>query len=220
MDGVSEDQRAHFERSGYLVIEDLVEARQVQRLRRAFEEQTQRWAAAIDVPHDEYLSVVSQWTNLWTHGDVFRQQLQDRRVTRVAAELIGCDRVRVFHDHVIAKPPRGGGTIPWHRDLPNWPIREPRVVSCWLALDDVTEASGAMRFMPGGHTEPITASIDFLNESKTWGVREGQAVSVPVSAGSVIFHHCLSWHSSPPNETSAWRRAYIAILMDGVQITS
>ena len=33
-------------------------------------------------------------------------------------------------------------------------------------------------------------------------------------AGDAIFHHCLSWHTSPPNNTNAWRRAYIAIYMD------
>jgi phytanoyl-CoA hydroxylase len=29
-----------------------------------------------------------------------------------------------------------------------------------------------------------------------------------------VFHHCLSWHSSPPNVSDAWRRAYIVIYMD------
>ncbi|MBK8593676.1 MAG: phytanoyl-CoA dioxygenase family protein [Sandaracinaceae bacterium] len=78
------------------------------------------------------------------------------RAAAIAAELIGCERVRVFHDHLIVKPPHGGGTIPWHRDLPNWPVAEPRAVSCWLALDDVTAESGAMRFMVGGHEAPMT----------------------------------------------------------------
>ena len=64
------------------------------------------------------------------------------------------------------------------------------------------------------HKEPMTRSIDFLNEAKAWGDREGDAVPVPVPAGSAIFHHCLSWHTSPPNLTAGWRRAYITIYLD------
>lgn len=214
MSEISPEQRAQFHEQGHVVVNSLVSGEQVERLREAFHAQTAAWASDIDTPIDDYLSVVSQWTNVWEQNPVFRAQLLHQRAAAIAAELIGCDQVRVFHDHLIVKPPHGGSTIPWHRDLPNLPIGQPRAVSCWLALDDVTATSGAMRFMPGGHREPMTPSIDFLNEAKVWGDREDDAVSVPVPAGSAIFHHCLSWHTSPPNTTDAWRRAYITIYMD------
>lgn len=208
------EERAAFDDYGHLVVESLVTPAQAASLRHAFEAQAVEWAAQIAADVDEYLAVVSQWTNVWLHNREFEAQLRDPRAAAIAAELIGCERVRVFHDHLIAKPPRGGDTIPWHRDLPNLPVAEPRAVSCWLALDDVSSESGAMRFMPGGHKEPVTRSIDFLNEAKTWGARAAEAVAVPVRAGSAIFHHCLSWHSSPPNTTRRWRRAYIVIYLD------
>lgn len=214
MPEITSAQRALFDEQGHVVVGPLVPTEQVERLRRAFEAQAAAWAADIDTPLDDYLSVVSQWTNVWEHNAAFRAQMFHPRAAAIAAELIGCERVRVFHDHLIVKPPHGGGTIPWHRDLPNWPVAEPRAVSCWLALDDVTAQSGAMRFMPGGHKDPITRSIDFLNEAKEWGERERDAVPTAVPAGSAIFHHCLSWHTSPPNATAGWRRAYITIYLD------
>jgi hypothetical protein len=183
MPEITREQRALFDEQGHIVVGPLVPPEQVARLRRAFEEQAAAWAAEIDTPLDDYLSVVSQWTNVWEHNAVFRAQMFHQRAAAIAAELIGCEKVRVFHDHLIVKPPHGGDTIPWHRDLPNWPVAEPRAVSCWLALDDVTAEAGAMRFMPGGHKEPMTRSIDFLNEAKAWGDREKDAVPVPVPAG-------------------------------------
>jgi ectoine hydroxylase-related dioxygenase (phytanoyl-CoA dioxygenase family) len=207
-------RRAEFDEQGHIVVDDLVTQDQVARLRAAFDEQTALWAAEVDASTEEYLGVVSQWTNVWEHNAVFREQLHHPRAAAIAAELIGCERVRVFHDHLIVKPPHGGSTIPWHRDLPNWPVAEPRGVSCWLAMEDVTAESGAMCFMAGAHKEPMTPSIDFLNEAKDWGDRAADAVSVPVSAGSAVFHHCLSWHTSPPNLTGSWRRAYITIYID------
>ena len=214
MHELSPQQRALFEAQGHIVVGPLVPPEQVALLRRAFDEQTAAWASEIDTPLDDYLSVVSQWTNVWEHNPAFRAQLFHQRAAAIAAELIGCEKVRVFHDHLIVKPPHGGSTIPWHRDLPNWPVAEPRGLSCWLALDDVTAESGAMRFMPAGHKEPMTRSIDFLNEAKDWGEREKHAVTAAVPAGSAIFHHCLSWHTSPPNTTPGWRRAYITIYID------
>ena len=214
MPELTSGQREAFDENGFLVVPSLILPDQAERLRKAFEHQSTIWAAEIDVPVEEYLSVVSQWTNVWETHPEFRAQVFHERAAAIASELIRCERVRLFHDHLIVKPPYGGATIPWHRDLPNWPIAEPRALSCWLALDDVTPESGAMRFMPGAQKEPITRSIDFLNESKNWGARERDAVTVPVSAGSAIFHHCLSWHMSPPNLTNAWRRAYITIFMD------
>lgn len=211
---ITPQQRALFEAQGHLVVDSLVSPQQATRLRGAFEEQAAAWAAEIDTPLHEYLAVVSQWTSVWEHNSLFREQLFHQRAAAIAADLIGCEKVRLFHDHLIVKPPHGGSTIPWHRDLPNLPVAEPRAVSCWLALDDVTPESGAMRFMPGGHKEPMTRSLDFLNEAKVWGECEQEAVPVGVAAGSAIFHHCLSWHMSPPNTTAGWRRAYITIYMD------
>jgi phytanoyl-CoA hydroxylase len=214
MPEITKEQLECFRSDGHIAVGPLVTPDQIARLRHAFDTQTAAWAAEIDTPLDEYLDVVSQWTNVWEHNRVFRAQMFHQRAAAIAAELIGCERVRVFHDHLIAKPPLGGSTIPWHRDLANWPVAESRAVSCWLAMDDATPESGAMRFMPGGHREPETRSIDFLNEAKVWGERENDAVSAPAAAGSAIFHHCLSWHSSPPNTTSNWRRAYITIYLD------
>ena len=214
MPELSPQQRDRFHQQGHLVVGPLIPPAQVARLRKAFNAQTARWADEIDTPAAEYLEVVSQWTNVWEHNTVFREQLHHQRAAAIAAELIGCEKVRVFHDHLIVKPPHGGSTIPWHRDLPNLPIAEPQALSCWLALDDVTTDSGAMRFMPGGHLEPMSASIDFLNEAKDWGEQESESVSVEVPAGTAVFHHCLSWHTSPPNTTADWRRAYITIYID------
>ena len=214
MPELTPEQHRRFHEQGHLVVDHFVSPERVAELISAFERQAEAWADEIDTPVEDYLAIVSQWTNVWERNPTFKSQLEFPRTARIASELIGCERVRVFHDHLIVKPPHGGSTIPWHRDLPNWPVAEPRAVSCWLALDDVTVESGAMRFMPGGHKEPISPSIDFLNEAKDWGEREAEAVTVPVAAGSAVFHHCLSWHTSPPNQSDSWRRAYITICMD------
>ena len=132
----------------------------------------------------------------------------------MAAELISCQRVRLFHDHVISKPPEYSHTIPWHQDYPYWPVSAPRAVSLWLALDDADAESGCMHFMPGAHREGERPAVDFLNDRTDWGERIQQQTAVPVPAGWGIFHHCLSWHTSPPNRSLRPRRAHITVFLD------
>jgi ectoine hydroxylase-related dioxygenase (phytanoyl-CoA dioxygenase family) len=71
-----------------------------------------------------------------------------------------------------------------------------------------------MHFMPGAHREGERTAVDFLNDTTDWGNRSQDKVAVPVTAGWGIFHHCLSWHTTPPNGTTRPRRAYITIFMD------
>ena len=197
------DASPRFSDRGYLIAENLLTLSEVECLLAAFNEVTTRFAVECGVSPDRYREVVSQWTNLWRHHDAFARQLQHPRVAALARELLGCDDVRVFHDHVIYKPAADGageprsGTVPWHQDYPYWPVDRPRAVSCWLALDDVTADSGAMCFMPGAHIEGEAPPVDFLSAPKSWGAREAEVEVVEVSAGSAIFHDCLTWHTTP-----------------------
>lgn len=201
-----------FRRDGYVPYGPVVGGAALEELRGALTELQRGWAAELGVSVDEYTRVVSQWTNVWERHPRFAMQLRDPIVTAVAASLLDCARVRVFHDHVISKPPGASSEVPWHQDYPYWPVNSPRALSCWLALDDVTPATGCLHFMPGAHLAGERAPIDFLNDRTEWGERA--PTPAPIPAGWCVFHSCLSWHMTPANTTASERRAYIAILMD------
>lgn len=203
-----------FHQDGYVVIGPLLSAEEVERLREAHDALLDRWARECDVAVTDYVRVVSQWTGLWKQHPTFAAHIRRPRIAAIACRLLGAERVQLFHDHLISKPPHHSSTIPWHQDYPFWPIDQPRALSCWLALDDATAESGAMRFMPGAHRGGEQPAVDFLRANKDWGAREREARPVPVPAGWCVFHNCLSWHMSPPNMTERPRRALIAILMD------
>lgn len=209
---LSARQVADFERDGYLVVPALVKPPHLAALRSAHTALIESWARTLDVSTEEYTRVVSQWTGLHLSHPAFAQQLRHPEVLAVARQLLG-GSVQLFHDHLISKPAHASSTIPWHQDYPFWPVDRPQALSCWLALDDVAADAGAMRFLPGAHLEGEQPPVDFLRAPKLWGAREASAVAVPVKAGDCIFHHCLSWHTSPPNATTGERRAYITILL-------
>lgn len=203
-----------FHATGFLIVPRVVDPRTIEHLRASHDELLDRWALECDVPREQYERVVSQWTGLHEQHPAFAAQLHHPQVVAVARELLGTQRIQLFHDHLISKPPGVSATIPWHQDYPLWPVDRPRALSCWLALDDADAESGAMYFMPGAHLEGEQPPVDFLRKTKDWGARESAKVPTAVKAGDCIFHSCLSWHTSPPNTSNRPRRAFISIMMN------
>ena len=142
-------------------------------------------------------------------------------IGRVAAELTGASRVQVWGVQLLYKPPGGGssGNVGWHQDKQYW-LRwwtpDSEVFTCWLALSDVTEETGAMRFVPGSQDWDVPMTGDFFQQEtdlqrsqiaipdgKVW--EEVPAVLAP---GSASFHHCLTFHGSGPNTSAGPRRSF------------
>jgi phytanoyl-CoA hydroxylase len=162
--------------------------------------------------------VVIQVVNIWEADDLFREHLYNPRICEIVSRLMGSDVVRVWHDQIQVKPPRVGGATSWHQDHPYWPIIQPAdLVSAWVALEDATVENGCMRMVPRSHlwgphkggtigTDP--ESFDPMPDMSL--VPAGETVEVvpcEVMAGEVMFHHCLTWHGSPPNSSERPRPA-------------
>jgi ectoine hydroxylase-related dioxygenase (phytanoyl-CoA dioxygenase family) len=138
---------------------------------------------------------------------------------------------------VISKPPGDNKKFDCHHDFYFWPMDRPRMITCWLALDDATVANGCMHVIPGSHRDPRFQPVDcelseeiFLapkplgpgepaslyQEVRGWDV--DRTVPVELKAGECMFHHCLNYHLTPQNVTERQRRAIILIYMpDGTR---
>ncbi|MBC8102461.1 MAG: phytanoyl-CoA dioxygenase family protein [Cytophagales bacterium] len=175
-------------------------------------------------------SVVTQIVNIWEAEPAFAAHLHNDRIVSMVAQLMdGADTLRVWHDQIQIKPPHIGGPTIWHQDFPYWPvISPPDLISAWVALEDADEANGCMSMVPrshlwgsyngphGGGTIQNTERHGPAYEPSC--VPDGETVavvSVPVRAGSVAFHHCLTWHGAPPNHSDRPRPAIAVHYMAG-----
>ena len=133
----------------------------------------------------------------------FAELVHHPNILDLIEPLIG-PNIQVFSDQALYKPPFHGGEVPWHQDNAYWQCDPSDLVTCWIALGDVTEDSGAMRFVPGTHTQGIIGHKGGFQG--TTMLREVQAdvsnpVTVELSAGSCSLHHCLTLHNTKPNTT-------------------
>jgi ectoine hydroxylase-related dioxygenase (phytanoyl-CoA dioxygenase family) len=120
----------------------------------------------------------------------------------------------LFLELFNVKWPATGIPFSWHQDsgylmdLPHKPY-----VSLWCALDDMTEANGALRVLPFSQSgtrdlKPHTkdkATNDYVGYS-------GDECGVPmlISASSVVVFSSLTFHCSGPNTSDKPRRAFLA----------
>jgi hypothetical protein len=175
---------------------------------------------------DTYGKAFLKGMNLWTKDEGVRRFVLARRFGKIAAELLGVQGVRVYHDQALIKEPRGGIT-PWHQDQHYWPLDTSNTVTMWMPLVDVTPEMGTLRFATGSHREgylgdlPISsdseARLEAFVQSRGFSVTE----CPPMQAGDATFHYGWTLHSAPGNSTNRAREVMTIIwFADGARVTT
>lgn len=126
--------------------------------------------------------------------------------------LLQTERVSFLQDQVLMKPAFHGSEVSWHQDSAYWTQVEPSVdppaiVTCWVAIDNVTEDNGCVKMVPGSHRLGVLPhSRGGNNLLHVQGVDLDSAVPVVLPPGGVSFHHSCTVHGSAPNRTADRRR--------------
>ena len=131
--------------------------------------------------------------------------------------ILGPDLL-VWSVELFIKEPGSAKTVSWHQDITYWGMGETdEEVTAWIALSEVSEAAGCMRFLPGSHLGGIAAHDDTMAEDNLLSrgqeianVNEAHAVHGPLRPGEMSLHHGRCFHASGPNR-SADRRIGCAI---------
>lgn len=162
----------------------------------------------------------------WRVRAAFHDLLWNPALLVPAHQLLGAP-VRFFHDQVFAKPARHGGVVAWHQDYSYWTWTTPMAhLTCWMALDDVDEENGCLRYVPGSHRWPalertaLGGAMDGLVDGLDREQRRALEQSVPVvlRRGEASFHHPRLVHGSGANRSARPRRATLAnVIADGVR---
>lgn len=216
---LTEDQVCFFRENGFVRLSDVLTPDELNKARENLAEAMSGGAGIDRTGRSEYDRIFLQKVNLWQDHAGMRSLVFHPRLADIARRLSGAPRIRLWHDHALIKPNVESKPSPWHQDLPYWPMNERGALSCWLALDDVDETNGCMRFVPKSHTwgklEPINLAYpqDLFALVPDPEGKDFTPVAVPITAGSCTFHDGLTFHSAPPNRGSAYRRAMVVIYM-------
>ena len=119
---------------------------------------------------------------------------------------------------LFIKEPGSTKTVSWHQDITYWGMGETDdEVTAWVALSDVSERAGCMRFIPGSHKAGIAEHTDTFDANNLLsrgqsivGIDEAQAVPGPLQPGEMSLHHGRCFHASGANSSDD-RRIGLAI---------
>ncbi len=151
---------------------------------------------------------------MWLHDDLMRAVATSPRLGGIAADLLGEDGVRIYHDNALSKE-SGCGRTPWHHDDEHFPLDSLQVVTAWMPLSAVPDPMGPLSFAHGTGLLDLLAGLEFDKVGTTYDVAVSQrfgasGVRVTDSAyavGEVSFHSSACFHTAGPNRTTQPRRA-------------
>lgn len=208
-----------YRKNGYFVAETLLTAAETETLKRRTIEVAEGQEAAFPQSDIELepgaternIHTVRKLNRCAENDPVFLAHAKREKVLDIVESLIGPD-IKLYSSQCFMKPP-GGVEKPYHQDSAYFTIEPLDLVTCWTALDDVTEENGCMWVIPGSHRGEI------LDHSKEWTVGDRTDKQVPdelldrsretpvvMPAGSCSFHHSVLLHRSAPNHSDCPRR--------------
>jgi ectoine hydroxylase-related dioxygenase (phytanoyl-CoA dioxygenase family) len=137
----------------------------------------------------------------------------------IAGLLMGSERVRFYHDHVLVKEPGTTQRTPWHQDQPFYNVEGSQTCSVWLPVDPVSRAA-TLEFVAGSHLGPWLMPRTFVDNQAKWfpdgaldelpdieGDRSAfEIVGWSLEPGDAIFFNMLTLHCAGGVEGPARRR--------------
>lgn len=169
------------------------------------------------VEQDETVrDAIMQIQNLWCLDERVRQFVFAPRFARVAADLLGVDALRIYHDQAVFKP-AGGAPTPFHQDQYFFPLDGDEIVTMWIPLVPITAEMGSMTFASGSHRLGSLGDLALSDRSERYFRDLVREKAIPLedhgamALGDATFHAGWTLHTAPPNPTPHLRAVMTVI---------
>ncbi len=214
---VTEAQREQFAAEGYVVLESVLGAEQLEALRG----ECARLIAAKDAEMDalgvDTLKLNHRGSRYFLSGHSresapLRAFLRSPLMAEVCRATLGPD-VLLFNEQYVVKAAERGMAFGWHQDS-GYVTREHRpYLTCWITLDDVDERNGTVYLLPysqAGTRDVVPHRHDEATNDMVGYFGREPGVPIIAPAGSIACFSSTVFHRSGANTTDRMRRVYVA----------
>lgn len=155
---------------------------------------------------------LKQLQRLFEFDSFFQGMMFDSRFEKLAAILLD-DEVVGKNIQYFNKPPKIGAGTPAHQDGYYFKLKPNDAVTMWMALEDVDEENGCVRYVKGSQKKGMrphgrTKVLGFSQGIMDFGTPEDfkNEVYFPTKAGDLLVHHALTIHRADANKSETRSR--------------
>lgn len=216
---LTQKQREAYFADGYLLLEKIIPAEWIEKLRRVTEEMVERSRAVtksdavwdLEPGHTAASPRLRRLSSPNDHHPVYWEFASQSIVPDIVADLVGPD-VKFHHSKLNFKWAKGGEEVKWHQDISFWPHTNYSPLTVGTYLYDCGLDQGPLGVIPKSHKTEIFNQYNdkgewtgCLSEVDLKKLDLASAVYLPGPAGSITIHNCRTIHGSKPNRSDLGR---------------
>ncbi|HVS91180.1 MAG TPA: phytanoyl-CoA dioxygenase family protein [Mucilaginibacter sp.] len=222
-----EENIREFQEKGHTLIRNILSAEEIAAYEPVIVEAAERYNTEKRKMQDRdtYGKAFLQIMNLWRVDEGVKQFVMAKRLGKIAADLMGVENVRIYHDQALFKEP-GGGPTPWHQDQYYWPIDTNNTITMWMPLVDIDVDMGMLTFASNSFDKGSIFDYEISDESESAFDDYVKKNKFPITraqtmkAGDATFHRGFTIHNAPGNNSDRMREVMTIIYMaDGARVS-
>jgi ectoine hydroxylase-related dioxygenase (phytanoyl-CoA dioxygenase family) len=213
---ITSEHARQFREEGFFVLRGIVPRGDLEMLRGECQRATRAREREMDRLGVDKLDLDHRGSRYFLHAygksAAVERFLSSDLMTQIAQAALG-DTVYLFNEQYVVKAAERGMKFSWHQDSGFIEYAHLPYLTCWVALDDMTEANGTVYLLPYSRAG-TRGVVKHVRDEETgdligyFGDDPGDPVIVP--AGSIACFSSTLFHRSGNNETDRMRRVYVA----------
>jgi phytanoyl-CoA hydroxylase len=209
--------RQTFDRDGYTVVRGLFTKNEIDEIHLEIARYVRDVAPSLppksvfyENPDDP--ATLKQLEHMSGHDAFFKRYLEDERFFELGEWLLD-GPVTAENLQWFDKPPAQSSPTPAHQDGFYFCLKPNEALNMWLALDEIDESNGCIRYVVGSHRHGLrphgnTNTLGFSQGLSDWGPEDDANEAAIIAApGDLIVHHSLTIHRADANQSKRRRRA-------------
>ena len=220
MIAVTKEQREQFREEGYFVLEGAIEAPMVQMLREELDVFIEKVDAEMDAEGVTLRGLDEKGKRYFIakrfdESERIPSFVYSDLMAEICRNTLGPD-AWLFWEQFVVKMAEVGTKFSWHQDSGylkrHFPDYAKPYLTCWCALDDMTEENGTIYVLPysvAGTREVVDHEQDDESNDLVGYMGDEPGIPVIVPAGSIAVFSTTLFHRSGPNTTDKPRRSYV-----------
>ncbi len=215
---ISDDQVAAYREKGFIAVEDIFSAGEINRMCTALDELVATAHGAtghtkmldLEPSHTPDRPRVRRIKDAVNSHPVFDEMSKRPRLIAALTALIG-PNLRMHGSKINLKAADFGAPVEWHQDWAFYPHSNDDVLAVGVMLDDMLPENGPLMVVPGSHKGPTHDHhqdgrfVGGINIADA-GLDVSGAEQITGRAGACSFHHVRAVHGSAQNTSERDRR--------------